>query len=156
MCGKSELIQAAYANSAPNSSGVARAAKVCKEEIAGLITALKLFVETDHKLVADVWRAKSSYIVDQLGFVEGLRIELIEADYEARDSRLNFASVKITFLNNWPGRSRDEIVQYLEDGDPSIRLGVSTYEQSVSVIPVCLQPEEEKIITGRLKELLAP
>ncbi len=155
LCGKSELIQAAYANSAPNSSGVARAAKVCKEEIAGLITALKLFVETDHQLVAKNWREKSSHIVDRLGFIEGLKIELIEADYSARDSRLNFASARITFLNHWSGKSREEIVQSLEDGDPSIRLGVSTYDQSISVLPVCLQTDEEQIIAERLKELLS-
>jgi D-glucosaminate-6-phosphate ammonia-lyase len=156
LCGKSELIQAAYANSAPNSSGVARAAKVCKEEIAGLITALKLFVETDHRLVADDWKNKSLYLVDTLGLIEGLKIELIEADYEARDSRLNFASVKITFSSKWAGKSRDEIVRYLEDGDPSIRLGVSTYEQSISLIPVCLQPGEEQILGERLRDLLVP
>ena len=154
LCGKRNLIEAAYANSAPNSSGVARSAKVCKEEIGGLITALKLFAETDHELVAKDWRNKSAHIVDELGVIEGLKIELIEADYDARDSRLNFASTTITFLNNWNGKSRDHIVQSLEDGDPSIRLGVSTYERSISVIPVCLQPGEEQIVALRLKELL--
>ena len=47
LCGRSDLIQAAVANGAPN-QGVGRVAKVCKEEIAGLVTALEIFVDTDH------------------------------------------------------------------------------------------------------------
>ena len=114
------------------------------------------YVDSDvFKLIAKNWRGKSSHIVDQLGLIEGLKIELIEADYSARDSRLNFASARITFLNHWSGKSRDQIVQSLEDGDPSIRIGVSTYDQSISVLPVCLQTDEEQIIAERLKELLS-
>ena len=47
LCGTKELIEAAYMNSAPNSEGVGRPAKVTKEEIAGIITALEIFVDTD-------------------------------------------------------------------------------------------------------------
>ena len=52
LCGRADLVEAAYLNGQPNSQGVGRAAKVCKEEIAGLVTALELFVDTDHQALA--------------------------------------------------------------------------------------------------------
>ena len=51
LAGRADLIEAAYANSAPNSESIGRAAKVCKEEIAGLVTALEIFVDTDFDAV---------------------------------------------------------------------------------------------------------
>ena len=38
-------------NAAPHSQGIGRPAKVSKENIAGLVTALELFVDTDHHAV---------------------------------------------------------------------------------------------------------
>ena len=39
LCGRKDLIEAAYMNAAPNSQGIGRPAKVSKENIAGLVTA---------------------------------------------------------------------------------------------------------------------
>ena len=63
LCGRRDLMDAAYMNAAPHSTGIGRAAKVCKEEIAGLVTALEMFVDTDHQAVSAGWLAKCEYVV---------------------------------------------------------------------------------------------
>ena len=45
LCGKKDLIDAAFLHSAPNNEGIGRVAKVSKEEIIGLITALEIKYE---------------------------------------------------------------------------------------------------------------
>ncbi len=65
LCGRKDLIEAAYLNAAPNSQGIGRPAKVSKENIAGLITALQLFVDRDYVSVLDDWRNKCDEIVNQ-------------------------------------------------------------------------------------------
>ena len=79
LAGRADLIEAAYANSSPNSEAIGRAAKVCKEEIAGLVTALEIFVDTDFDTIQADWRAKSVHVADRLGDIPGLRVELLEA-----------------------------------------------------------------------------
>ncbi len=154
LCGKRELIEAAYLSSAPNSTGIGRSAKVCKEEIAGLMTALTLFVDTDHESVASNWRNKSLHVVSSLDGIEGLKVELVEADYDALDSKLNYASAEITFLKEWSGPTRDEIVHALISGNPSIRVDVSSYGPCFSIIPVNVRNGEEEFIVSRLKEVM--
>ncbi len=48
LAGRKDLIDAARMNAGPH-QGVGRPAKVCKEEIVGLLKALEIFVHTDHE-----------------------------------------------------------------------------------------------------------
>ena len=155
LCGKRELIEAAYLSSAPNSTGIGRSAKVCKEEIAGLMTALKLFIDADHESIAANWRSKSLHVVSSLDGIVGLKVQLIEADYDALDSDLNYASAEITFLKEWSGPTRDEVVQALISGNPSIRVGVGdSFRPSIWIIPVNVRDGEEEFIVSRLIEVM--
>ena len=87
LCGRQDLIEAARLNSSPDAS-VGRPAKVCKEEIAGLVTALELFVDTDHQAVGASWRAKSQSVVSALQDIPGLRIELAPEQPPVQQDRL--------------------------------------------------------------------
>ena len=66
-------------NAAPHSEGIGRPAKVSKENIAGLITALELFTDTDHEAVQATWRKKCRYIVDALQGIDHVRAEMSDA-----------------------------------------------------------------------------
>ena len=103
LCGRKDLIEAAYMNASPNSQGIGRPAKVSKENIAGLITALELFVDTDHQAVEAAWRSKCAYVVDELQGIDGVRVELVEARPELEDSRSGHARAEISLK---PGRAR--------------------------------------------------
>jgi L-seryl-tRNA(Ser) seleniumtransferase len=154
LAGRADLIEAAYANGAPNSVSVGRAAKVCKEEIAGLITALEIFVDTDFEAVNANWRAKCVHVVDELKEIPGLRVQLEEARPDHLESGSNFAKAVIHFDQDWNGPNIEDINQMLFDGDPGVRVGLSDIGDALAVYPVALQPGEEEILAARLKEVL--
>ena len=154
LAGRADLIEAAYANGAPNSVSVGRAAKVCKEEIAGLITALEIFVDTDFEAVNANWRAKCVHVVDELKEIPGLRVELEEARPDHLEGGSNFAKAVIHFDQDWNGPNIEDITQMLFDGDPGVRVGLSDVGDALAVYPVALQPGEEVILAARLKEVL--
>ncbi len=154
LAGRADLIEAAYANSAPNSESIGRAAKVCKEEIAGLVTALELFVDTDFDAVQSGWRAKSAHVADRLQDIDGLTIELVEARPELYEPDNNTARAIVQLTSAWTGPSLDEIAQRLEDGDPGIRVRVSQIDDSFSFIPVNVRDGEEEIVANRLRDIL--
>ena len=153
LCGRSDLMEAAYMNSAPNSDSVGRAAKVCKEEIAGLVTALEMFVDTDHEAVYAGWRAKCERIVSALQAVPDVKANLSVAMPELDEWEAATPRALIYLDRSWQGPSAAEVLQRLEDGEPSIRLG-EMYPNGMSISPVNLMDGEEEIIATRLREIL--
>ena len=154
LAGRADLIEAAYANSAPNSDSIGRSAKVCKEEIAGLVTALELFVDTDFDAVQANWRAKSFHVAERLSDIPGLRIELLEAQPELEEPDSNHARTEIHFTPGWTGPTRDEVIRMLEEGEPGIRVRAMSYSDSIIFIPVNVRDGEEEVVARRLKEIL--
>ena len=154
LCGRKDLIEAAYLNTSPNSLSIGRPAKVCKEEIAGLITALELFVDTDHQAVMASWRAKCEHVVSSLGDIPGLRVELVEAQPELDQFPAAQPRAVITFDKSWQGPKKEEVLRQLEEGDPSIRVRPSDLTTGIDINPVNLQQGEEEIVARRLKEVL--
>ena len=155
LCGRGHLIEAAYMNSAPNSTGIGRSAKVCKEEIAGLVTALELFVDTDHQAVAAGWSAKCAHIIAALDDIPGLKVELEEMSPTPIEASRVHPQVLISFETSWRGPDAQAVAHQLEDDDPSIRVRPTAFTDSIAVIPVNLQDGEEEIVARRLREVLA-
>ena len=154
LCGRKDLIEAAYMNAAPNSQGIGRPAKVSKENIAGLITALELFVDTDHEAVAASWRVKCEHIVDALQGIDGARVELSEARPELEDSRSGYANTLVFLEQGWMGPTEADVISRLREGDPPIYLGPAGPEGGIAVVPVNLRDGEEEIIASRLRKIL--
>ena len=67
LAGRADLIEAAFLNYLPGPPrvGIARPAKVSKETIIGLVTAIELFLDTDQVAVWAGWRAKADHIAEQ-------------------------------------------------------------------------------------------
>ena len=154
LCGRADLIEAAYLNGQPNSDGIGRSAKVCKEEIAGLITALELFVDTDHQALAAEWRDKSQSVVNALQDLPGLLVELSEAAPELDELYRMSARAMIYFEKSWKGPGRQAVVQKLIDGAPSIQVSAAQNAAGIAVIPVNLADGEEELVASRLREIL--
>jgi L-seryl-tRNA(Ser) seleniumtransferase len=154
LCGRADLIEAAYANSSPTSDAIGRSAKVCKEEIAGLVTAVELFVDTDHQAVQADWRAKCQRVVSELQDIPGLRVELAEAAPELQDAQSGYPSALILFDRAWTGPTQEEVDQRLRDGDPAIRVRPMEFPDGIAVVPVNLQHGQEVIVAQRLREAL--
>ena len=154
LCGRKDLIEAAYMNSAPHGHAIGRPAKVDKEAIAGLITALELFVDTDHDAVMANWRAKCGHIVSALQGLPGLKAELAEATPELDEFESTVPRAYIFFERSWQGPSEGEVIQRLEEGDPPIYVRSAGFTGGIAVVPVNLRDGEEEIISRRLKETL--
>ena len=94
LSGKKELIQAAYANASPHQF-LGRSAKVAKEEIVGLLTALNNFVNEDEKVENSKFRNKSQKVVDAFSETPGLdaAVKHDNVDYLTPVSTLFFNDV---------------------------------------------------------------
>ena len=154
LAGRADLIEAAYANSAPNSESIGRAAKVCKEEIAGLITALEIFVDTDFDAVNAAWRAKSLRVAERLSGIPGVIAEMIDAKPGQEAILSNTPRTQITFAADYDGPSHEEVLRMLEEGEPSVRILGRPIDDQLNVIPVNLMDGEEEAVANRLREVL--
>src|SRR5204862_3067432 len=76
LLGRGDLIAAAYANSSPHTR-FARIAKVGKEEIVGLLTAVELYLKQDHHAERTAWQEMLQRVADHLQGVPTVSTEFI-------------------------------------------------------------------------------
>ncbi len=153
LAGRKDLMEAAYLNAAPN-AGIGRCAKVCKEEIAGLVTALQMFVDTDFDALYAGWRQLAQTVVDGLQDVPGISVELVQADRSLEEFRNLSDRVVITLDPGLEGWDIARLDNELRSGDPSIVLWSSPYDSTLEVYSVTLQEGEPEIIADRVREIL--
>jgi L-seryl-tRNA(Ser) seleniumtransferase len=124
--------------------GIGRSMKVGKEEIVGLVTALRAFVGRDHAVDRARWHAQLGSIAEALrpsptevrpvenaGGVPLLRIEVGSAERAAR------------------------ILLALELGDPRVALAHGAVPNGALIVnPLVLQPGEEAVVARQLKAVL--
>ena len=151
LCGRADLIEAARLNNSPF-KGVGRSAKVCKEEIAGILAALDLFVRTDHEAVWAEWRNRSSVITSAVEDIVGLEVRIEDGDLNRQGPQ-----AVVYFRDGWSGPDSDTIVARLAAREPSIRIGNGGYEDELFINPGTLVDGEEEIVARALREeLLSP
>jgi L-seryl-tRNA(Ser) seleniumtransferase len=122
--------------------GIGRSMKVGKEEIVGLIAALRAYVARDHAADRERWRAQLDCIAEALrpietrpfenaGGVPLLRVELGSAERAAR------------------------VLMALERGDPRVALAHGAIPNGALIVnPLVLQPGEGGVVARQLKAVL--
>ena len=153
LCGKKHLIEAAYLNGPPHANAVCRSAKVCKEEIAGLITALQLFIDTDFDQIISEWTEKCTFIVESICKLPGVQAKVEKTNPQILSAETTHPRAIIDFDETWNGLKGEELINILSTGDPSIQVRPSE-KNGITIHPVNLQTGEEKIIVEKLIELL--
>ncbi len=148
LCGRADLIEAARLSTSPY-KGVGRAAKVCKEEIAGLLAALDLFVRTDHEAEWAVWRSRSAAIASAVGDIPGLEVRIEEDDPNRQGPQ-----AVVYFRDGWAGASSSAVLERLASREPSIRIGQGGYGDELFISPVTLCEGEEEAVGRALREEL--
>jgi len=135
----------------PPYQGLGRALKVGKEEIAGLVTALRLYTARDHEVDRARWRSAAQVIVDAVVGLPGVKAVVVDADGDAR--RFPVAEIHVD-----PATARlsaYEIIAKLASGSPAIFLDESrAWDGAVRVTPTSLQGGEEIVIAEALSALL--
>lgn len=145
LVGRADLVEAARLNMSPHAS-VGRACKVAKEEIAGLLAALDLFVSMDHEAEWATWRGWSETIIGAADDIDGVNPLIEDGDPKRQGPTAAFY-----FDADWGGPSASDIRDRLASGDPSIHVGVGADLGELFVMPVALEPGEAEIVAQAIR-----
>ena len=144
LLGRKDLIRAAAANGAPNGA-IGRPAKVSKEDIAGLVTALELFLEEDWTIEWNRHLEEARTIVGALDGLPG-----ISAIVDEDSSVWTTPTILVTPDEKTTGLTADELVARLRTGDPPIL--TRAFQGKLLVDPHNLRGDEANIVARRLRE----
>ncbi len=150
LLGRKHLIEAAFLNGPPHSDSVARAAKVGKEEIVGLLTAVELYLKRDHKAEWRRWEERVK-VIAAAAAVPGVRTERFvpEIANESPHLRVTWDETALPLKNA-------DVVERLRDGEPRIAVRISDEDKPWIEIAVwMLRPGEERIVASRVRSVLA-
>ncbi|MDD9955915.1 MAG: aminotransferase class V-fold PLP-dependent enzyme [Anaerolineaceae bacterium] len=150
ICGRRDLIEACALNGAPN-HGIGRPMKVGKEEIVGLVAALKRYVRLDHQARLARWEQRVSLIVDGLADVGQLRVSRVFPDYTGRP----VPRAWLTWDEEAAGLSRQEVLDALAKGSPVIRVMEEYAGKGLLIDPTTLLDGQEAIIAEVLRRIFA-
>jgi L-seryl-tRNA(Ser) seleniumtransferase len=163
--GRKDLIEACALNSAPNADTIGRSMKVGKEEIAGGVMAVELYLKRDHDAVSKGWEETVSYIIKGLEGLPGVKAKRVFPMGKFRP----IPFVSITLDRALAGQTPSDVVKQLRDGEPPIlishpdTLPVPTFtggkdrydeEESVVIKPQSLKEGDAEIVIKRLREIL--
>ncbi len=133
----------------PPLQGIGRGLKVGKEEIVGLLTALRLFLQRDEAGEQAAWLQQVSSIVNAVAALPEVRAEVIRPPgREVPLARLSWDEAK-------RGLTGAALVNALAEGDPAICVGGDGNGGQITVNPFSLQAGDAEIIGQRLKKLLS-
>ncbi len=131
--------------------GIGRGYKAGKEEIVGLVTALRLFLNRDWAAERAVWDARLHHIVAGLADVPGVRAEyLSRGDFH---TGLPFARVAIDPAI--VGMTGNDFILALKRGDPPIHPSERELARHAILInPFSLVDGDEERIVRRIREII--
>ena len=146
MVGTRQFIEAARSNGSPHQR-LARAMKAGKEEIAGLVRAVELFLAEDHDAQMAGWERTVRAWVEELNQVPGLTASR-DAVNEAGQP---VPRVRVTVDPDAIGADADEIRARLWTGDPRV-LVLRGDADSFFMTPDTVSPEEAVSLVTRIAE----
>jgi D-glucosaminate-6-phosphate ammonia-lyase len=131
--------------------GIGRVCKVGKEEIIGLLTALRLFVEEDPAARQARWTRLMRGLATALEGLPNCSVALV-----ADPGHDDMPMVDITLDRRTSNRGALELARELQTGEPAIYVNAGRLDDGVLRFgPMCLQDTDPPRIAARLKALLA-
>jgi len=155
LLGRKDLVAAAFMNSAPHHA-FARAMKVSKEEIVGMVKAVELLRTGKRNRDAEdaEWRAWFRHITERVSKVPGVSGEIIEP----KDKQY-YPTMKVVWDPGKIGITAGEVGKQLLDGEPRImtHAGLDEGNQLSEMLlrPAAMWAGEYKIVADRLHEILS-
>jgi L-seryl-tRNA(Ser) seleniumtransferase len=143
---RKEWIEPLIVNASPFHN-LGRSMKVGKEEMAGVVRAVELYVDLDHAAMARRWEQQVATVLQTLEGLAGICVSRDEAQYSKE-----IPVAKVVVDAKIVGRSAAEVAAALANGNPGIRVAQS--KNWLSVNPQFLEPGEETVVAKRLKEEL--
>ena len=155
LLGRKDLVAAAFMNSAPHHA-FARAMKVSKEEIVGMVKAVELLRSGKRNRDTEdaEWRAWFLHITNTVSKVPGVSGEIIEP----KDKQY-YPTMKIVWDPKKIGITAGEVGKQLLDGEPRIMthagLSEGNRESEMLLRPAAMWSGEYKIVADRIHEILS-
>lgn len=156
LLGEKNLLQAAWANSAPHHA-FGRSLKVGKEEIMGMLTAVEMWTRRDHQAEWNQWQSWLDYISVQVTKAPGVTTRTVQPD-----SLSNHApSLVIAWNPDGLGITGREVAKHLYDTEPRIIVGdpegrrASEGETAIGIMPYMMNPGDEKVAADRIYAVLS-
>jgi L-seryl-tRNA(Ser) seleniumtransferase len=148
LAGRRDLIEAVAMQSAPT-QGIGRVAKVSKEEVVGLVTALELFAAQDEEELLTEQRRRAQMLADMVDGYPDSGADVMFPDHAGR-------IYPTVMLDVGDGRTAEGVIEELRNGDPAVAAMIFADDPKVVRFDVRLCEEWEiEAIAGRLKEILA-
>lgn len=145
-----ELLDPAALDFVPR-QGIGRGYKAGKEEIVGLVTALRLYFQRDHAAEKAACWAKLQTLCEELDATPHVTAELVMPSAE----RGGFPLARIRIDEQALGLSGYDFIWALKSGEPSIHPGERELAQGAVIIhPFGLQAGEELAIARRVQEIV--
>jgi L-seryl-tRNA(Ser) seleniumtransferase len=148
LCGRADLIDAAYANASPHQF-IGRGMKVAKEEIIGLLSAIDIFVNEDEESETKKYTEMCQEVTDALIEVPGLSVSVMHDEYNYL-----IPHTVIKFGREWNGPSRDDVYDGLAEGTPRIYMHNLGNPDEFAFDPFNVNDEERQVVIRRLREEL--
>ena len=165
LLGRKDLVQAAWIHSAPH-HGYARAMKVGREEMIGMLVAVESWVKRDHKAEWAKWVARCDYIAERVTKIPGVTADIVREPGPSLSNRS--PRVSLRWDSKQFGLTGADAANLLEEGEPRIALGggggggggrggapQQGGDASISLSAAMLADGDEKIIAERVMALLS-
>ena len=113
LLGNATWVEYARLNNAPYATA-ARGQKVSREEIAGILAALRVFIGEDEEAETQNYKRQMEFVVDLVAEVPGVRA-VVEHDYDHY-----IPHAVIYFTPNWKGPNMETVRDILMAGNPRV------------------------------------
>ena len=147
--GRRDLIDACAYNGCPRAH-IGRPMKVGKEELVGLMTAVRLYLDLDHDLLMRTYEEQVQTVID--AFSNQPHITARRSFPSEAGQPMPRAEVILD--EEGLGITRDMLLTKLRAGSPSIALAAAG-ASGVFVNPQTLTPGQEELIISRIQQIIA-
>jgi len=165
LLGRKDLVQAAWVHSAPH-HGYARAMKVGREEMIGMLVAVENWVKRDHAAEWKQWVSRCDYIADRVSKIPGVTAT-VQGEPGAGLSNRS-PRVSIRWDSKQLGITGADVSDLLDKGEPRIALGGAgggggrgagqgqdQGDTGIAITSAMMAPGDEKIVAQRIVQVLS-
>jgi uncharacterized pyridoxal phosphate-dependent enzyme len=156
VCGRKDLVNACALNGFPNETAIGRTMKISKEQIVGLVTALRRYTAKDQEAQMKRWSEMANWMTSELNQIPHVRATTVLPDEGPRP--ISIPKVELTWDERTFNKSMKDVVEALRAGDPAVEVAYSEAAPGAKRIrlnPHCLKDGEQVIVVDRLKAILS-
>jgi seryl-tRNA(Sec) selenium transferase len=159
LLGRKDLVQAAWIHSAPH-HGYARAMKVGREEVVGMLVAIERWVKGDRAAEWAGWVKQAEVIAAAAERVPGVTAVLAREPWEDRSNRSPRVTIRWTAAAI--GLTGQQATELLYNEEPRIAIGGASGaregmpgDTGIALTTSMLAPGDEQVVGQRLRALLS-